>query len=124
MASSETSEPKVTREEVEAMIDRCPTLAAIAHALGVHRATLYRAERRWGLKLPRRPSRARSRDEWKALIVEHGLSVPALAQATGLRRDWVRECLIKHGLILTYWAWRNRRYAEWTGDENSEESER
>jgi hypothetical protein len=36
------------------------------------------------------------------LIVEHGLDLPALAAATGWRKNDLRDVLVEHGLLQTW----------------------
>jgi hypothetical protein len=78
------------------------------------RATLHRHARAAGLALPPRRTRTPTREEWKSLMVEHGLNITSLATATGLRRDYVRNLLLTHGLITSWTGRRNGRWAEWT----------
>jgi transposase len=110
--------PKVDAADLARLIADGLRIAELERALNVHRATLHRAAKRAGLTLPK-PLHL-SREDWKVLIVEHGLSVPALAKATGRRRSDVRRKLVDHGLLQTWWGRRGKRYAEWTMGEDDE----
>lgn len=106
--------PKVDPAELARLIGLGLRVAELERALGVHRATLHRTARAAGLSLPKRATRTPDRAGWVVLIIEHGLSVPALAAATGLRRNYVRGLLVEHGLLETWWGRRGARFAEWT----------
>lgn len=104
--------PLVSADEFRELASRLRP-EEIARELGVHWSTPYRWARKWRIPF-KRGTRTPTRDEWKLLIVEHGLSVRALAKATGLRRSYVREVLAQHGLLPTYFAWRGNREYELT----------
>lgn len=107
-----TPTPKVDPARLAALVASGLRIAQLERALQVHRATLHRAARRAGLALPK--PRHRSREDWVALIVAHGLDIPALSLATGVRRNNVRRALVDHGLLQAWWGRRGKRYAEWT----------
>jgi hypothetical protein len=107
-----TPTPKVDPARLAALVAAGLRIAQLERALQVHRATLHRAARRAGLALPK--PRHRSREDWAALIVEHGLDLPALAAATGWRKNDLRDVLVEHGLLQTWWGRRGKRFAEWT----------
>lgn len=110
--------PKVDPAALAALVASGLRIAQLERALHVHRATLHRVARRTGLALPK-PHHI-SREDWKVLIVEHGLDLKSLALATGRRANTVRDILVQHGLLQTWWGRRGKRYAEWTmgGDDD------
>lgn len=89
----------MNRLVLQAAADARLGIAALEWLLDRHRATLHRHARRARVQLRPRQTRTPDRAGWLMLASEHGLDHRVLARVTGLRADYVRAQLERHGLV-------------------------
>ncbi len=88
-------QPDIVRAAIKAGVSP----SDLGRIYGVSRAAIHKHARRSGIALRQRPSRTPTREGWMVLMAQHGDNLVALAAVTGLRRDYVRECLERWELV-------------------------
>jgi hypothetical protein len=85
--------------QVEAGVRMGLLVSDVAYLLGLSRTAVYKTAAAGKVDLPPRPSRTPSLAGWQSLVAVYGTDTLKLAEATGLRKNYVKDQLERHELI-------------------------